>query len=157
MNKMKPSNTVILVFLLLGVLVLIIITQITRDQLPIQTQTKPGESVKTVNDKNLITKGFYIGESSFSKDKEVDVGESFQIKFNEAVDYNKIDIIVEPDHGFNLILDDSLTTLTIKPLAVWSFDTNYKIIITNKTKSQKDVPLDKDYEFNFKTIKYGGL
>lgn len=90
-------------------------------------------------------------------DRPFGVAEFVKIEFNKPVLGRGVHLEITPDTGINYQLNQSGTELTIEPKNAWNFDTIYTLKLPRATFSQDDEPLDKDYEFTFTTIKFGGI
>lgn len=80
-----------------------------------------------------------------------------KIYFNKPISEKNLFIQILPELKVNYKFDENLTELSIEPVEIWVYDTNYIIKIVKSTMSRNYQTLNQDYIFRFSTIKLGGI
>lgn len=153
---MDKSKTVYLIFFLIFLVIVLVAVQIfktRKDQgRPEQGETGQAEKVQQAEQKP----DFKIISSSPS-DKPIGVTTPFKIKFSKPVALVSVIYEIKPQEQVTISLDSTGTEVVFEHIQAWNFDTIYTIKLLKSTISSDFVPLDKDYEFTFKTASYSGI
>lgn len=155
---MFKSKTIYLIFFLIFLITVLLIIEKSngspssnnKTQLEIQTISPQ------ITQQNPQVNTFSIISTTTSS-TPINVSASIEIIFSKPVANESLDLKISPEETILPLFDSNMTLLTIKPANVWKYNTSYSIKISPQTKSGENQPLDKVYEFNFKTIPYSGI
>lgn len=140
------SKTVYLIIFLITLIIIIIVVQILRN--PNQFGSPIPPPSPSPNLRILLTN---------ISNQPIKVNENITIRFNKKVNNETLVLQITPEEEILPLFNPSLNQLTIEPINTWKYDTSYTIKVLKTTKSADNNPLDKDYEFNFKTEPYTGI
>lgn len=154
---MIKTKTFLLIFFLIVILALILFVRVRKPPPTPKIVPEPTAIATPKPTSQLIPTSFFTIMSTNISGQTVGVTELIKIRFSEPVSGDNLFVKITPESKFLLLFDPSRTELTISPSDAWAFDTSYNIKILKITTSTDNQPLDKDYEFNFKTIPYSGI
>lgn len=151
---MKQSKTAYLVFALLGIVILIMLIQVFKfSQVPTPTsnQGTPAPVIRFAPPPRL-----HVVSTNITN-QPVAVSGAVAVTFDRPINNEKLALEITPKEKILPLFNSDLTTLTIRPLDTWKFNTSYTIKVLKSTQSQDSQFLDKDYEFSFQTEQFVGI
>ena len=132
---MKLPKTVYLIAFLIFLVIVLILVQI------FSSKSRPASRVSPAPTPQLTITGTSL------TDQPVGVTGFIKINFNKTVSLERLRATITPPTEVVYSLDATLRQLSIAPKNAWNFNKVYTIRIF----------VDKDYEFTFRTIPFGGM
>jgi hypothetical protein len=146
---MFKNNTIILIAVLLILLVIIVLVQVVKPNNPSNNLINSRNSNIQLEKELTINSDLSIEPISVSK--------PVVIKFNQPIVPGTLVYEITPTKEVTKEWSPDYKTITISPISVWGYNTQYKLVISNSLKSASGITLPQDYVLEFRTNAYTGI